>query len=224
MPDDAVNGYGEHNIQGIGDKHIPLIHNVMNTDFVVGVSDGERRAQPAFQQPCRAATISRGRRKIDPEIVAAARRYRPLRPRQHRRRDQACQASRLRPGRRHHDDRDRQRRAVRQRAAGVSRAAVSRTGSTRSTPAKSSAGISKASPTITCSSSRTSTGSASSTSATTPGSSSRACRSRTSTAAGTRLLARAGGQHPRLGPADRRISTPTPARRVRRSVIGKATA
>jgi len=33
------NGYGEHNIQGIGDKHIPLIHNVMNTDVVVAVSD-----------------------------------------------------------------------------------------------------------------------------------------------------------------------------------------
>ena len=33
------NGYGEHNIQGIGDKHIPLIHNIMNGDMVVGVSD-----------------------------------------------------------------------------------------------------------------------------------------------------------------------------------------
>ena len=33
------NGFGEHNIQGIGDKHVPLIHNVMNSDFVVGVSD-----------------------------------------------------------------------------------------------------------------------------------------------------------------------------------------
>ena len=33
------NGYGEHNIQGIGDKHIPLIHNVMNTDVVCAVSD-----------------------------------------------------------------------------------------------------------------------------------------------------------------------------------------
>ena len=32
------NGFGEHNIQGIGDKHIPLIHNVMNTDVVVAVS------------------------------------------------------------------------------------------------------------------------------------------------------------------------------------------
>ncbi len=33
------NGYGDHNIQGIGDKHVPFIHNVLNTDFVVGVSD-----------------------------------------------------------------------------------------------------------------------------------------------------------------------------------------
>lgn len=33
------NGFGDHNIQGIGDKHIPLIHNVTNTDLVVGVSD-----------------------------------------------------------------------------------------------------------------------------------------------------------------------------------------
>jgi len=33
------NGFGEHNIQGIGDKHIPLIHNVMNTDVISAVSD-----------------------------------------------------------------------------------------------------------------------------------------------------------------------------------------
>jgi len=33
------NGYGEHNIQGIGDKHVPLIHNVMNNDVVTAVSD-----------------------------------------------------------------------------------------------------------------------------------------------------------------------------------------
>ena len=33
------NGFGEHNIQGIGDKHIPFIHNAMNTDMVIGVSD-----------------------------------------------------------------------------------------------------------------------------------------------------------------------------------------
>jgi len=33
------NGYGDHNIQGIGDKHVPFIHNVFNTDFVIAVSD-----------------------------------------------------------------------------------------------------------------------------------------------------------------------------------------
>jgi cysteine synthase A len=38
-PTMLYNGYGEHNIQGIGDKHIPLIHNVTNTDVVTAVSD-----------------------------------------------------------------------------------------------------------------------------------------------------------------------------------------
>jgi cysteine synthase A len=38
-PTMLCNGYGEHNIQGIGDKHIPLIHNVMNTDVAIAVSD-----------------------------------------------------------------------------------------------------------------------------------------------------------------------------------------
>src|SRR5512133_574511 len=31
------NGFGDHNIQGIGAKHVPLIHNVMNTDLVSAV-------------------------------------------------------------------------------------------------------------------------------------------------------------------------------------------
>ena len=34
-----MNGFGEHNIQGIGDKHVPYIHNVMNTDLVAAISD-----------------------------------------------------------------------------------------------------------------------------------------------------------------------------------------
>ena len=38
-PTMLYNGYGEHNIQGIGDKHIPLIHNATNTDVAVAVSD-----------------------------------------------------------------------------------------------------------------------------------------------------------------------------------------
>ena len=38
-PTMLYNGFGEHNIQGIGDKHIPFIHNAMNTDMVAAVSD-----------------------------------------------------------------------------------------------------------------------------------------------------------------------------------------
>ena len=33
------NGFGDHRIEGIGDKHIPWIHNVKNTDMVIAVDD-----------------------------------------------------------------------------------------------------------------------------------------------------------------------------------------
>ncbi|MCF7890792.1 pyridoxal-phosphate dependent enzyme [Candidatus Bipolaricaulota bacterium] len=33
------NGYGGHRIEGIGDKHVPWIHNVRNTDMVIDVDD-----------------------------------------------------------------------------------------------------------------------------------------------------------------------------------------
>ena len=32
-------GYGGHRIEGIGDKHVPWIHNVRNTDMVIAVDD-----------------------------------------------------------------------------------------------------------------------------------------------------------------------------------------
>jgi cysteine synthase len=34
-----LNGFGEHRIEGIGDKHVPWIHNVKNTDLVMAVHD-----------------------------------------------------------------------------------------------------------------------------------------------------------------------------------------
>ena len=34
-----MNGYGGHRIEGIGDKHIPWIHNVKNTDTVAAIDD-----------------------------------------------------------------------------------------------------------------------------------------------------------------------------------------
>jgi cysteine synthase len=33
------NGFGSHRIEGIGDKHVPWIHNVKNTDFVMAIDD-----------------------------------------------------------------------------------------------------------------------------------------------------------------------------------------
>ena len=33
------NGFGSHRIEGIGDKHVPWIHNIKNTDLVVGIDD-----------------------------------------------------------------------------------------------------------------------------------------------------------------------------------------
>ncbi len=33
------NGYGSHRIEGIGDRHIPWIHNVKNTDMVIDIDD-----------------------------------------------------------------------------------------------------------------------------------------------------------------------------------------
>ncbi len=33
------NGYGSHRIEGIGDKHVPWIHNVRNTDMVIAIDD-----------------------------------------------------------------------------------------------------------------------------------------------------------------------------------------
>jgi cysteine synthase len=38
-PTILYNGFGEHRIEGIGDKHIPWIHNVRNTDMAIGVDD-----------------------------------------------------------------------------------------------------------------------------------------------------------------------------------------
>jgi cysteine synthase len=38
-PTMVYNGFGEHRIEGIGDKHIPWIHNVRNTDMAMAIDD-----------------------------------------------------------------------------------------------------------------------------------------------------------------------------------------
>jgi len=36
-----MNGFGAHRIEGIGDKHVPWVHNVKNTDGVVAIDDND---------------------------------------------------------------------------------------------------------------------------------------------------------------------------------------
>lgn len=36
-----LNGFGAHRIEGIGDKHVPWIHNVRNTDVAIGIDDDD---------------------------------------------------------------------------------------------------------------------------------------------------------------------------------------
>ena len=43
-PTMLLNGYGAHRIEGIGDKHIPWIHNVRNTDDVIAIDDADTMA------------------------------------------------------------------------------------------------------------------------------------------------------------------------------------
>ncbi len=33
------NGFGAHRIEGIGDKHVPWVHNIKNTDFITAIDD-----------------------------------------------------------------------------------------------------------------------------------------------------------------------------------------
>ena len=46
------NGYGEHRIEGIGDKHVPWIHNMRNMDMVAGIDDNPNiRLMRLFNEP-----------------------------------------------------------------------------------------------------------------------------------------------------------------------------
>jgi hypothetical protein len=56
------NGFGAHRIEGIGDKHVPWVHNCKETDFVVAVDDEvPMRVLRLFNEPIgRQALIAAG--------------------------------------------------------------------------------------------------------------------------------------------------------------------
>ena len=65
----AYNGYGAHNIQGIGDKHVPYIHNVMNTDFIIGVSDKSSDALNVLFNTASGREFLTGRKGLEQEFT-----------------------------------------------------------------------------------------------------------------------------------------------------------
>ena len=63
-----LNGYGEHRIEGIGDKHVPWIHNLKNTDLVIDVDDEDCiRVLRLFNEP--AGRIYLQKSGIDPVLI-----------------------------------------------------------------------------------------------------------------------------------------------------------
>ena len=69
-PTMLYNGFGEHNIQGIGDKHIPLIHNVMANDAVVAVSDRATDALDALFNLGKGAAFLVDQAGVAPSVVS----------------------------------------------------------------------------------------------------------------------------------------------------------
>jgi cysteine synthase len=65
-----MNGFGGHRIEGIGDKHVPWIHNVRNTDAVAAIDDEDcMRLLRLFNEPAgRASLVEQG---VAAETLAA---------------------------------------------------------------------------------------------------------------------------------------------------------
>jgi cysteine synthase len=57
-----ASGFGGHRIEGIGDKHVPWIHNVRTTDFIAAIDDeATMRLLRVFNEPAgHAALLARG--------------------------------------------------------------------------------------------------------------------------------------------------------------------
>ncbi len=63
------NGYGAHRIEGIGDKHVPWIHNLKNMDMVAGIDDEYcLRLLRLFNEPLGQNYLKKN--GVAPEIIA----------------------------------------------------------------------------------------------------------------------------------------------------------
>jgi cysteine synthase len=54
-----MNGFGDHRIEGIGDKHVPWVHNVRNTDAIAAIDDEDcMRILRLFNEPAGQAYLA----------------------------------------------------------------------------------------------------------------------------------------------------------------------
>ena len=54
-----MNGFGDHRVEGIGDKHVPWVHNVRNTDAVAAIDDEDcMRILRLFNEPAGQAYLA----------------------------------------------------------------------------------------------------------------------------------------------------------------------
>lgn len=62
------NGFGGHRIEGIGDKHVPWVHNMKNMDMVAGIDDeANMHIMRLFNEPeGKKQLIEKG---VDPELI-----------------------------------------------------------------------------------------------------------------------------------------------------------
>ena len=67
-PTILYNGFGSHRIEGIGDKHIPWVHNVKNTDMAIGLDDEATMALTRlFNEP--AGTAYLAKQGVKPDLI-----------------------------------------------------------------------------------------------------------------------------------------------------------
>ena len=63
-----MNGFGAHRIEGIGDKHVPWVHNAKNTDVVTAIDDEDcMRVLRLFNEPKGHAYLKDA--GVDPDVI-----------------------------------------------------------------------------------------------------------------------------------------------------------
>jgi len=63
------NGFGGHRIEGIGDKHIPWVHNVRNTDMAIAIDDEDSQRLLRLFNTAPGQEYLRTRLGLDPDLI-----------------------------------------------------------------------------------------------------------------------------------------------------------